>query len=165
MTFEVREARPEEYCEAGRVTAKAYREFLQSGQSEWAAYLARIADIGERASRTTILIAREDDHILVSLTLELESRVSGSNDDPPLRPGEAHVRMLGVDPAARARGRRIARARGRRARPRRGKDTSRSTRRRRWRRPEDVRVTWVRANGSCVRRRLPGRPARLPQGA
>jgi ribosomal protein S18 acetylase RimI-like enzyme len=104
MTFEVREARPEEYGEAGRVTAEAYREFVQPGQSEWLAYLARITDIGERASRTTILIALEDDHILGSLTLELESRVSGSDDDPPLRPDEAHVRMLGVDPAARARG-------------------------------------------------------------
>jgi ribosomal protein S18 acetylase RimI-like enzyme len=104
MTFDVREARPEEYDEAGRVTAKAYEEFVQPGQSEWPTYLARVADIGERASRTTILIALEDDHVLGSLTLELKSRVSDSDDDPPLQLGEAHVRMLGVDPAARARG-------------------------------------------------------------
>ena len=107
MTIEVREARPDDYEEAGRVTAEAYREFAEpdrSDQSGWSAYLARIADIGERASRTTILVALEDDRFLGSLTLELEGRVSDWDDDPPLRPGEAHIRMLGVDPAARARG-------------------------------------------------------------
>jgi ribosomal protein S18 acetylase RimI-like enzyme len=104
MTFEVREARPEEYEEAGRVTAEAYLEFAVPGGSDWPAYLARIADIGERASRTTILVAVEDGRILGSLTLELEDRVADWDDDPPLRAGEAHIRMLGVDPAARVRG-------------------------------------------------------------
>jgi ribosomal protein S18 acetylase RimI-like enzyme len=104
MTFEVREARPEEYEAAGRVTAEAYREFVEPESDSWPTYLARIADIGERASRTTILVALEKGRVLGSLTLELEGRVADWDDDPPLRPGEAHIRMLGVDPAARTRG-------------------------------------------------------------
>jgi ribosomal protein S18 acetylase RimI-like enzyme len=86
------------------VTADAYREFAEPDSSGWPTDLARIADVGERASRTTILVALQDGRILGSLTLELEGRVSDWDDDPPLRPGEAHIRMLGVDPAARTRG-------------------------------------------------------------
>ena len=104
MAFEVREATPEEYEEAGRVTAGAYREYAEPGQSGWPAYLARIADVAERASRTTILVAVEDGRILGSLTLELDGRVADWDDEPPLRPGEAHIRMLGVHPKARGRG-------------------------------------------------------------
>ena len=46
MTVEVRPARPEEYEEAGRVTALAYREFAD-GES-WDRYLNRIADVAAR---------------------------------------------------------------------------------------------------------------------
>jgi ribosomal protein S18 acetylase RimI-like enzyme len=105
MTIEVREAEPEEYAEAGRVTALAYREFVPAdGDGDWARYLAKMADVGERADRTRILIAVEDERIIGCVTLELEGRVDDRDRDPPLRSGEAHIRMLGVDPAARARG-------------------------------------------------------------
>lgn len=103
VTIEVREARPEEHAEAGRVTAEAYREFASAG-SDWDAYLDRIADVGERAARTSILVAVEDERILGSLTLELEARVSAGDDREALEPDEAHVRMLGVDPGVRRRG-------------------------------------------------------------
>ena len=108
--MEVREARNEEFHEAGRVTADAYREFIRPGDVDWERYLRRIADVEERADRTTVLVAVEDDRVLGSLTLELEGRVRDEDDDEhrPLDPGEAHIRMLGVDPAARARG--VARA-------------------------------------------------------
>ena len=108
--MEVREATPEEHAAAGRVTAEAYREFVRPGDEDWERYLARIADVAARADRTTILVAVEDDRVLGSLTLELEGRVrdEGEEERRPLEPEEAHIRMLGVDPAARARG--VARA-------------------------------------------------------
>jgi ribosomal protein S18 acetylase RimI-like enzyme len=108
--MEVREAREQEFPEAGRVTADAYREFIHPGDEDWERYLARIANVGERADRTTVLVAVEDGRVLGSLTLELEGRVRDEDDEEhrPLEPGEAHIRMLGVDPAARARG--VARA-------------------------------------------------------
>jgi ribosomal protein S18 acetylase RimI-like enzyme len=108
--MEVREATVDEYAEAGRVTAEAYREFVRPGDEDWERYLLRIADVAARADRTTILVAVEDGRILGSLTLELDGRVHDDDDEEhrPLEPEEAHIRMLGVDPAARARG--VARA-------------------------------------------------------
>ena len=107
---EIREAIPEEHAEAGRVTAEAYREFVGPGDEDWERYLQRIADVADRADRTTILVAVEDGRVLGSLTLELDERVrdEGEEGQRPLEPDEAHIRMLGVDPAARARG--VARA-------------------------------------------------------
>jgi ribosomal protein S18 acetylase RimI-like enzyme len=90
MTVEIRQARPEEFEEAGRVTAEAYREFVLPGEHRWEDYLAHIADVAERAPRTRILVAVEDGRILGSATLELA-------------PEEAHIRMLGVAPDARGR--------------------------------------------------------------
>ena len=107
--MEVREAVPEEYAEAGRVTAEAYREFIRPGEEDWERYLLRIADVEARAGDTTIMVAVEGGRVLGSLTLELEGRVrDGEQEQRPLDPGEAHIRMLGVDPVARARG--VARA-------------------------------------------------------
>ena len=103
MAIEVRVARPDEYDDAGSVTAAAYREFFEPDDDDLP-YLDRIADIRGRADRTTILVAVEGGRIVGSLTLELDGRVGDWGDDPPLDPGEAHIRMLGVAPAARARG-------------------------------------------------------------
>jgi ribosomal protein S18 acetylase RimI-like enzyme len=110
MTIEVREAQPDERAEAGRVTADAYREFVRPGDDDWERYLARIADVDARADRTTVLVAVEDGRVVGSLTLELDGRVHDQDDEDfqPLAPGEAHIRMLGVDPGARGRG--VARA-------------------------------------------------------
>ncbi len=103
MGIEVREARPDEYDEAGRVTALAYHEFARPDDPDWQAYLARIADVRGRAGRTTILVAVDDGRILGSATLELDERVEPEGD-PTLAPDEAHIRMLGVHPDARRRG-------------------------------------------------------------
>jgi ribosomal protein S18 acetylase RimI-like enzyme len=110
LRMEVREATPDEHAEAGRVTAEAYREFVGPGDENWERYLQRIADVAERVDRTTIMVAVEDGRVLGSLTLELDGRVrdEGEEGERPLEPEEAHIRMLGVDPAARARG--VARA-------------------------------------------------------
>ncbi len=104
--MEIREARADEYGEAGRVTADAYREYFAPGAAdEDHRYLARIRDIAGRADRTTILIAIDEGAIVGTLTLELDGRVGNDErEDRPLEPGEAHIRMLGVAPAARARG-------------------------------------------------------------
>lgn len=99
----IREAAPEEHDEAGRVTAGAYAEFARPDDADWRGYLARIADVAGRAARTTVLVAVDGDRIVGSATLELTARVE-EPDDPPLRPHEAHIRMLGIDPAARGRG-------------------------------------------------------------
>jgi ribosomal protein S18 acetylase RimI-like enzyme len=99
---EVREARPEEHEEAGRVTAAAYREFVRPGDDAWEEYLRHIGDVATRAKVATVLVALEDGHVLGSATLELGERID--DDDPPLAPDEAHIRMLGVHPEARGRG-------------------------------------------------------------
>lgn len=106
VTVEVRPARLDELEEAGRVTALAYQEFARPGEPAWEEYLARIADASARARRAVVLVAVEDGRILGSATLELNARID--EDDPPLAPDEAHIRMLGVDPGARGRG--VARA-------------------------------------------------------
>jgi GNAT superfamily N-acetyltransferase len=101
--MEIREATPEEHAEAGRITAEAYREFFDGGgEDPHGAYLQKIADVAERAGRTTILVAVEKDILIGSLTLELATRVDADAD--PLEAHRAHIRMLGVAPAARARG-------------------------------------------------------------
>lgn len=105
MNLQIREATPEEYAEAGAVTASAYREFVRGG--DWEDYLESIADVEGRADRTTIVIALDGTRIVGSATLELTDRVE-PDDDPALDPAEAHIRMLGVAPEARRRG--IARA-------------------------------------------------------
>lgn len=99
----VREVRPEEYEDAGRVTALAYRGFARPGDPGWEEYLGKIADVRGRAERTTVLVAVQDGRVLGSATLELEGRVDDEGDRP-LAPEEAHVRMLGVHPDARRRG-------------------------------------------------------------
>lgn len=100
--MEIREARPEEYAEAGEVTALAYREFVDPGEAGWESYLVRIADVASRARAATVLVAVEEGRILGSATLELDRRID--EDDPPLAADEAHIRMLGVHPQARGRG-------------------------------------------------------------
>lgn len=106
MSFEVRPVRPDEFEEAGRVTALAYREFVRPGDRAWEEYLEHIADISHRARRAAVLVVAEGGRILGSATLELGERID--DDDPPLASDEAHIRMLGVHPEARGRG--VARA-------------------------------------------------------
>jgi ribosomal protein S18 acetylase RimI-like enzyme len=107
VSVEVRAVRPEELEEAGAVTALAYAEFARPGDPDWEDYVRRIADVADRVSRTTVLVAVEDGRVLGSVTLELEGRTEAGHQDAeatPLPPHEAHVRMLGVHPHARGRG-------------------------------------------------------------
>ena len=105
MTIEIREVRPEEFEEAGHVTAEAYREYARG--EDWTQYLEHIADVADRAERTTILGAFQDGRVLATLTLELDRRVEEVADHLEahrLPPHEAHIRMLGVAPEAQGRG-------------------------------------------------------------
>ena len=99
----VRPARPDEYAEAGAVTARAYEEFAPKEHGDWEAYLRRIADVAGRADRTAVLVALDGDTLVGSATLELDGRVS-QEPERPLAPDEAHLRMLGVHPDHRRRG-------------------------------------------------------------
>lgn len=102
MPVEIRRALPREHEEAGRITAEAYREFVRPGKVEWSQYLERIADVSARAERTEVLVAMEGGQILGSATLELDGGMD--DEDEPLEPYEARIRMLGVHPDARGRG-------------------------------------------------------------
>ena len=108
MGFEIRPVRPEEYAEAGRVTADAYREFVRPEDgADWHEYLEHLADVADRAQRTTVLVAEENGTILGTVTLELDRRVEEGQDHREgerLAPHQSNVRMLGVRPDARGRG-------------------------------------------------------------
>ncbi len=120
--IEIHPVRESEYAAAGEATAQAYREFATPGSAYWEPYLARIADVAGRAARTTVLVASVCGQIAGSATLEVDARMNPETTEP-LASDEAHLRMLGVDPAYRGRGvaRRlvvacidVARARGKR---------------------------------------------------
>ena len=103
VPIEIREVRPEEYEEAGRITASAWHEFLPADPDpEWDAYLEEIADIRGRASRTVVLGAFEHGRPLGTVTLEVDQKIG--NEGIPLAPDAANVRMLGVAPDARRHG-------------------------------------------------------------
>ncbi|MGH7686165.1 MAG: GNAT family N-acetyltransferase [Candidatus Dormibacteria bacterium] len=105
--IEVRPVRAEEYTAAGQATANAYREFIPPGVTVWHAYLELIADVAGRAGKTTVLVALVDGAIAGTATVELDQRVEPAWRDP-VASDQAHLRMLGVDPAYRRRG--VARA-------------------------------------------------------
>jgi ribosomal protein S18 acetylase RimI-like enzyme len=100
--MEIREVEPDEYGEAGRVTALAYQEYVPpQPDKNWQGYLVELGDVAGRAERTIVLVAVEDGRIVGSATIETSESIDGEVD---LRPGQANFRMLGVDPAARGRG-------------------------------------------------------------
>jgi ribosomal protein S18 acetylase RimI-like enzyme len=92
-----------ELTRAGEATAAAYREFAVPPSPGWEAYLARIADVAGRSERATVLVASTGGMIAGSATLEIDGRMNPASTEP-LAPDEAHLRMLGVDPAHRGRG-------------------------------------------------------------
>ena len=102
--IEVRRVRPEEYVDAGEVTASAWGPTRTHGDQSSLSFWARVADVASRDAVAAVYIATEDGHILGSVTLETDGRVVDDENPNPLAPGEAHVRVLGVAPAARRRG-------------------------------------------------------------
>ncbi len=96
---EVRPARPEEYAEAGAVVVAAYRAL--PGTALTGSYAAELADVAGRVAGAEVLVAADGTALLgcVTFVLDPSSPLAGH-----LRPDEAAIRMLGVDPAAQGRG-------------------------------------------------------------
>jgi GNAT superfamily N-acetyltransferase len=102
--MEIRALRPDEFDRAGAVTAEAYREYAHGEASLNNDYLDRLSDVRTRTEHALVLGAVEEGRILGTATLELDRRIPGGHPRPPLRPDQAHVRMLGVDTSARRAG-------------------------------------------------------------
>jgi GNAT superfamily N-acetyltransferase len=100
--MEVREVRPEEHDQAGRVVALAYSEFAGEPDQGWDDHIALVRDVSGRVDRTVVLVAVEDGRVLGSATIELDGVIG--DDDHELPPDGAVLRMVGVDPACRGRG-------------------------------------------------------------
>jgi ribosomal protein S18 acetylase RimI-like enzyme len=101
--IEIRLAQPREFAAAGAVTALAYHEFAVEGDDGWSWYLEHLADVADRAGRTTVLVAVSADVVVGTATLELEARVEPERAKP-LGSDEAHIRMVGVHPDHRRQG-------------------------------------------------------------
>ena len=102
--IQVRRVRPDEYAEAGKVTASAWQPIGSSDDPIWLAFRARVADIAGRDRVASVYVATEGGHILGSVTLEVDGRLADEDNPAPLAPDEAHVRLLAVTPTARRRG-------------------------------------------------------------
>jgi ribosomal protein S18 acetylase RimI-like enzyme len=100
MPVVVREARPEEHARLGELVVAAYRslpEFNEPG------YEPELRDVARRAREAVVLAAVDD---LAGTLLGCVTYVPGPESPwaELLEPGEAAIRMLAVDPAARGRG-------------------------------------------------------------
>jgi len=100
--MEIREARPEEYEEAGDVLARAYEEFGDMEDRGWREHLELVRNVAGRVGRTVVLVAVEDGRVVGSSTIELDD-VIGDDDRETMR-GVAGIRMVGVDPSRHGRG-------------------------------------------------------------
>jgi ribosomal protein S18 acetylase RimI-like enzyme len=94
----VRPALPDELDAVGRLTVRAYAEFVPATS----AYAKRLADAADRAANASLLVAVGEG------TLDLLGTATLVVGDGPYAelagPGEAELRMLAVEPAARRRG-------------------------------------------------------------
>jgi ribosomal protein S18 acetylase RimI-like enzyme len=104
VTLEIRPLAPEDFDDAGRVTAAAYEAFAPEAASPNFDYLDRVADVRTRADHAVVLGAFDRGRPVGTVTLELEDRIPGGHPRPPLKSDQAHVRMLGVDPDFQRRG-------------------------------------------------------------
>jgi ribosomal protein S18 acetylase RimI-like enzyme len=100
VSIVVREARPEEHAQLGELVVAAYRslpEFDEPG------YEPELRDVGRRAREAVVLVAVDE---VDGSLLGCATYVPGPESPwaELLEPGEAAIRMLAVDPAARGRG-------------------------------------------------------------
>ncbi len=100
MPVVIREARPEEHASLGELVVAAYRSLPEFEEPD---YEPELRDVARRACEAVILVALDD---VGGTPLGCVTYVPGP--DSPwaelLEPGEAAIRMLAVDPAARGRG-------------------------------------------------------------
>jgi len=100
MATQIRHARPEEHPAVADLTASVY---LDEGWSD-EDYAQVLRDVPDRAAHADVLVAVDADHVVGAVTVALH----GGPYAELAGPGEAVVRMLVVDRAAR--GRRIGEA-------------------------------------------------------
>lgn len=98
--MEIRQARPHEHEEIGRLTQAAYHEYERSGDPLWQAYFESLGDVASRARCALVLVAVEAGRILGTATVELDSAIDGEQ----LMAGQANLRMLAVAPEVRSQG-------------------------------------------------------------
>ncbi|MDR6976746.1 ribosomal protein S18 acetylase RimI-like enzyme [Streptomyces sp. 3330] len=100
MDMVIRRVAPGEYEALGDMTARAYLDdgLLDFGESD--GYLRELRDVAKRAAAAEVLVAVEDGRLLGGVTFVPGP---GPLSDIAVR-GEAEIRMLAVDGAARGRG-------------------------------------------------------------
>ncbi|PZT68593.1 GNAT family N-acetyltransferase [Streptomyces sp. SW4] len=100
MDIVIRDAEPAEYAALGEITAQAYLQdgLLDFGESD--AYLGELRDVAKRAAAAEVLVAVEGGRLLGGVTFVPSGGVMADIAGP----GEAEIRMLAVDRAARGRG-------------------------------------------------------------
>lgn len=99
----MRPLHPDEYEQAGALTAGAYREYEPVAREwdRWGQYLQELADVAGRSRHAVVLGAVDGGQVLGTVTVEIERDVDGM----PRAPADpAHLRMLAVDPTARRQG-------------------------------------------------------------
>lgn len=99
MTLEIREALPEEYEAAGRITADAFVDLV--GEASLGGYLDHLRDAASRAADAVLLVAVDDDGIVGTVTYVDDP---GSRLAQTLMPGEVGIRSLAVAPGTQGRG-------------------------------------------------------------
>ncbi|WP_405588783.1 GNAT family N-acetyltransferase [Streptomyces sp. NBC_01092] len=100
MDFAIRPAAPGEFDALGEITARAYLDdgLLDFGESD--EYLGELRDVARRAAAAEVLVAVDGGRLLGGVTFV----PSGGPMADIAGSGEAEIRMLAVDRAARGRG-------------------------------------------------------------
>ena len=100
MDLLIRPAAPADHGTVAEITAQAYLQdgLLDFGESD--AYLGELRDVAKRAAAAEVLVAVEHDRVIGGVTFV----PSGGPMADIAGPGEAEIRMLAVDRAARGRG-------------------------------------------------------------
>ena len=100
MPILIRGARPEEHARLGELVVAAYRSLPEFDEPE---YEAELRDVARRAREAVVLAAVDE---AGGTLLGCVTYVAGPESAwaELLEPGEAAIRMLAVDPAARGRG-------------------------------------------------------------
>ncbi|MER5939151.1 GNAT family N-acetyltransferase [Streptomyces sp. NPDC001928] len=100
MDFAIRPAAPGEFDALGEITARAYLDdgLLDFGESD--EYLGELRDVAKRAAAADVLVAVDGGRLLGGVTFV----PSGGPMADIAGSGEAEIRMLAVDRAARGRG-------------------------------------------------------------
>jgi ribosomal protein S18 acetylase RimI-like enzyme len=99
--MQVREVRDDEAGAAGALVVAAYRAVPDTPPVDDDGYGAELRGVAKRARDAVVLVA-VDAHRLVGCVTYVPDELSPLAED--LRPGEAGVRMLAVDPAGQRRG-------------------------------------------------------------